>query len=237
VSEHRLVLGGAAALVRRDAELFASYRLRFASQFLMALFSVVFFYYVSRLIRVGDGLSPEAWFGSVIVGVLVLELLSASLTVAPGTLRQELLAGTFERIAVSALGPQVAVAAMAAFPTLLAIAVGLVTVALATLGFGLDLDLPRALLALPAGVLVVIAFLPFNLLVSAALLVVKQAAAPARPAAGGARSRADRAGRPRARRVHGRAAARLRARARRRGPPRPRPRHADGVLTPCRRSA
>lgn len=175
MSDARAMAAGVLAIARRDAELFFSYRLRPASQAVTVLFSVVFFYYVSRLVRVEGTLSPDAWFGTVVVGLVVLELVAASLTVAPAVLRSELVAGTFERMAVSAFGPRAAVLALAAFPTLLALVLGMLSVGLAAALFGLDVDWPGALLAPPAALLVSLAFVPFNLLVAAALLLVKQA--------------------------------------------------------------
>jgi len=178
VAELGATLDAARAIVRRDASLFASYRLRFAAQALAALFSVSLFYYVSKLVRVDPFPTPEAYFGYVIVGLVVLELLTALLATTPTAVRQELVAGTFERMVVSPLGPALGVLSMTFFPAVLALSVGLLTVLLA-MAFGLHVSWPGAALAPAAAVLVTLAFLPLALMVAAAVLVAKQAGSAA----------------------------------------------------------
>jgi ABC-type multidrug transport system permease subunit len=174
----RATIDAARAIVRRDASLFASYRLRFAAQALAALFSVSLFFYVSKLVRVEPFPTPGAYFGYVIVGLVVLELLTALLATTPAAVRQELVAGTFERMVVSPLGPALGVLAMTLFPAVLALSVGLLTITLGV-AFGLDLTWPDAALAPPAAALITLAFLPLALVVAAAVLVAKQAGSAA----------------------------------------------------------
>jgi len=177
MSERRPDLDAGLGVLRRDVQIFVSYRGRVLAQGLAVFFSVVLFYYVSRLVRVAPFESPDAYFGFVVVGIVVLEILTATLSTMPIALRAELLAGTFERLVVSPLGPAAAILAMCAFPALLSLVVGTATVAIAAVGFGLDLRWPEVLLAPAAGALAAVAFLPLSLLVAGAVLVVKQAGA------------------------------------------------------------
>ena len=166
-------LGGAAAIVRRDALLFASYRLRFAAQGLAVLFTTVLFYYVSRLVEV-EPFGPDEYFGFVVAGLVTLELLTATLATTPAAVHAELLAGTFERIAVSPLGPRTAIAAMAVFPAVLSLCTGALTIAVAVVLFGLDVEASAA--AAPfAAVLIAVAFSPLGLVIAALVLLFKQA--------------------------------------------------------------
>ena len=108
------------AVVRRDYQLLMSYRLRFASQVLSTFFAVVLFYYVSRLVSVRQFPSHDAYFAFVVVGLAVMELLTAALLTVPTSLRSELVAGTFERMVVSPFGPLGGIIALSLFPMVLA---------------------------------------------------------------------------------------------------------------------
>ncbi len=169
------LLDGVLAIVRRDAAIYFSYRFRALSQALIALFSLTLFYYVSRLVGVRRFPDPEDYFAFVVVGLVILQALTATLALVPNNLRTELVAGTFERLVVSPLGPAAAVAAMTIFPVVAAFATGAVTLLLATTLFGLSLAGASALLAIPVAVLAILAFLPFALLVAALVLLSKQA--------------------------------------------------------------
>jgi len=171
----RLSLDGVLGVAQRDASIFFSYRLRAVSQALLALFSVTLFYYVSRLVGSGRFASADAYFAYVVVGLVILHSLAATLAVVPTTIRTELVAGTFERLAISPLGPALGICAMTLFPALAAAVTGALTLAFAVIVFGCRLAGLEAFLALPAGVLAIASFLPFALLVAALVLVSKQA--------------------------------------------------------------
>jgi ABC-2 type transport system permease protein len=166
---------GAMAILKRDALLFASYRSRFASQLLSLVFSLTLFYYVSRLVHVGSFLSPDAYFAYVVIGLVVLETMSSTLVIMPLSLRQELVAGTWERLVVSPFGPVASVASMTIFPFLSAVSLGTVTIGLAALLFGTHVQWPTALLAVPVAAITGLAFAPFAFAIAAAVLAVKQA--------------------------------------------------------------
>ena len=168
---------GSAALgiLRRDAAVFVSYRLRFVSQVDSTLFSLLLFYYVSRLVQVDMFPSPDDYFAFATVGVVVFSVLTSTLVAAPATLRQELVAGTFERVLVSPFGGVAGVLSMLIFPFGYAMLHGFVTLLLAVVLFGLPLEWPSALLAAPVALLGVLAFLPFGIVIAAAVVVLKQA--------------------------------------------------------------
>jgi ABC-2 type transport system permease protein len=170
---------GSAALgiLQRDAAVFASYRLRFVAQIAATLFTLLLFYYISRLVRVEMFPSPDDYFAFVAVGLVIFGVLTSTLAVGPAAVRQELVAGTFERLVVSPFGAVASVLAMLLFPFTYAIVQGVVSLLLATLLFGLPLDWPSTALALPVALLGALAFLPFAVLIAAAVVVLKQAMA------------------------------------------------------------
>ena len=162
-------------MVRRDFQLFLSYRLRFASQVFSTVFGVMLFYYLSRLVSVRQFPSHDDYFAFVVVGLAVMELLTATMHTVPANLRSELLSGTFERMVVSPFGPVGGIVALALFPMILSIVMATITIAVAGILFGLPLHWPTVPLAFPAVLLGMLAFLPLALLLASAVLIVKQA--------------------------------------------------------------
>ena len=174
-----VLLAAGGAVVTRDALMFFSYRWRLAAQALAVLFTTVLFFYISRLVNVEPFATPDEYFAFVVVGLVVIELLTASLATMPNALRAELLAGTFERMAVAPMGTRIAVLAMAVFPVLLSLAVGAATLLVAITVFGLDLRWTTAPLAVPALALIALAFAPLTVVIAAAVLLFKQAGSAA----------------------------------------------------------
>jgi ABC-2 type transport system permease protein len=166
---------GARAVVTRDARMFFSYRMRFLGQIVAAFFSVVLFYYISRLVQVSAFRDHDEYFAFAVVGLVTLQVLISSFTSLPGRVRQELLVGTFERLVLSPLGAVAAIAGMAVFPFSLAVFQGIVTIAFAAIVFGMPLIWSTAWLCLPIAVLSLFAFAPFGFVVSGLVLLVKQA--------------------------------------------------------------
>ena len=107
------------------------------TQYVGVLFSLAVFYYISRLVRVGPFPSPGSYFAYAAVGVIILQVLQSTLDM-PAAVRQELVAGTFERMAVSPFGPVASILSLFLFPFASAVVTMLVTLALAALVFGLD---------------------------------------------------------------------------------------------------
>ena len=166
-------------VVRRDFVIYTSYRLRFLSQIAAAVFGTAVFYYVSRLVTGGTFASPDAYFAYCVIGFAVLQVLTAALAVLPLTLRHELVAGTFERALVSPLGAIPVLLAMAVVPFLAALASATITILFAALVFGMPVEWSTAPLALPVSLLGALAFLPFAVVLTGTVFVLKQAGAAA----------------------------------------------------------
>ncbi len=164
------------AVLRRDFLTALSYRVQLVGPLLGAFLSLTIFYYVSRLVRV-EQFDPDGYFAFVVIGILIFQMLQALLGATPVLLRQELVAGTFERIVMSPFGPVGAIAAMMLFPFVLALVTGLMTLLFGVLAFGVELAFPRALLGIPVACLGALAFAPFGILSAAVVLLVKQATA------------------------------------------------------------
>lgn len=171
----RLWLGAMWAIMRRDAILFASYRTQLVSQIVSPLFAIAIFYYISHLLAVRRFHSPGGYFGYVIVGLVIVEILTLSLGIMPMGVRQELVSGTIERFLVSAHGPVNGILGTMLFPLCNAFFSGFMTLFLATVVFGLPLA-ATSFLAVPVALLGVIAFMPFALLLVAVVMAFKQVA-------------------------------------------------------------
>ena len=160
------------AVLKRDFLIYLSYRTRFFSQVTAILVSLALFYYVSRLVKFED-FTPDSYFAFVVAGIAVVEVLTATLQTMPLTLRGELVAGTFERMAVSPLGPVGGIVSMTAFPVCLSIITATVTILVATIVFGMDIEWSTAVLAYPTMALGTLALLPLALMVGALVVVAK----------------------------------------------------------------
>ena len=168
------MIAAALAVCKRDLRIWISYRTRWISAFFAALVSVTLFYYVSRLVNSPVVGSPDDYFGFVVTGTLTLAIVTSTLSSPLSALRAELLTGTFERIVISPFGPVAAIIALTIFPLLLALVVAAVTVAYATVVFGMDLAWPGALMAIPIGALAALSFVPFGVALAAGVLLFKQ---------------------------------------------------------------
>lgn len=172
-------VGGALAVARRDLLLFMSYRSRLVTHVLTVTFTLTLFYYLSRLISVRAFQSPDDYYAFVVVGLVIIQLLTSTLVSTSGALRQELVAGTFERLVLSPLGAVGGTVSLLLFPFLFSLVLGLLMVLLATVIFGLPLQWSTAPLSLPVSLLAFFAFAPFGILLAAVVLAFKQAAAGA----------------------------------------------------------
>jgi ABC-2 type transport system permease protein len=165
----------ALAVVKRDVLVFRSYRLRFVGQTVAGLSSVAVSYYISRLVNVAPFREHDAYFAFAVVGLVIMELLFSTVGALPGRVRQELVAGTFERFVVSPFGATAGVVSMAVFPFVVALASATITITFAALVFGMPLRWETVPLALPVAIVGCLSFAPFALLGSAAVILVKQA--------------------------------------------------------------
>jgi ABC-2 type transport system permease protein len=164
----------AGAICKRDFLIFATYRTRFFTTFFTTAVSLTLFFYVSRLVsspRIG---SPDDYYAFVVVGIVIFTMLTSTLSTPVGTLRAELQAGTFERMVLSAFGPIRSIVSLLLFPVLMAFVTALLSIAYAGAVFGLDLRWSTAAAAIPVGLLGAVAFAPFGLLMTAAVVLFKQ---------------------------------------------------------------
>jgi ABC-2 type transport system permease protein len=164
----------AGAICKRDFLIFASYRARFVTTFVTAAVGVTLFYYISRLVSSPHVGGANRYYAFVVVGLLIFEVLTATLSMPVTTLRAELQAGTFERMALSPFGPVRSIASLLVFPFLLSLASGMLTLTYAGVLFGLDLRWETVPLAVPVALLGAAAFAPFGLLMTAAVVLFKQ---------------------------------------------------------------
>lgn len=172
----RSYLGAAGAVFRRDLTVFLSYRIRFVTTLLSSVFSITLFYYLSRLVRVERFPTPDDYFAFAVVGLIILSVLQSTLAGPPLLVRQELVAGTFERMALTPFGPTWSLLSTLLFPFAFAMAIAVGMLVLAAVLFGLDVSWSTAPLAVPLGALGAFAFMPFGVLLLAAVIVAKQAA-------------------------------------------------------------
>jgi ABC-2 type transport system permease protein len=163
------------AVVKRDLKIMLSYRLRFVAILLSVFFSLTLFYYLSRLVTVGQFRSPDDYYAFAVIGLIILQVVTAVLHTPPTTLRQELVAGTFERIVLSPFGATGGVFAMLVFPFCFTLVIGFVMLLFASLIFGVPVEWPTVPLVVPVAALAALAFAPFGLVLLAVVLVVKQA--------------------------------------------------------------
>jgi len=173
MSEARIAWRAFLAIMWRDLHVYLSYRTRIVSQLLTAVFSLALFYYVARLVHLQGFNSPASYFAFVVVGLALVSVMY-SCFIVPELLRQELVAGTFDRLLLSPFGAVRAVLAMTLFPLLLSFVLAAWTLALGCVMFGLQLHWSTVPLAVPAIVLALLAFLPFGMLFAALTVLVKQ---------------------------------------------------------------
>lgn len=172
----RQYLDAAVGVVRRDTAVFLSYRMRVFSQLATTVFSLTLFYYLSRIISVQAFSSPDAYFGFVVVGLAIIGVLTPAFQNSAASIRQELVAGTFERMVVSPFGALAGVLSLLLFPFLMALVFGTLSIVISVAVFGVQIHWATAPLALPVAVLGALSFVPFGLAIAAATLVFKQAA-------------------------------------------------------------
>lgn len=161
------------AVLKRDLLVYLSYRTRVISQLLTAVFSITLFYYVSKLVHISGFKTPSSYFGFVIVGIALIGVIYSCFSI-PELVRQELIAGTFDRLLLSPFGAVKSVMAMTLFPLVNAFFVASLTLGVGCVLYGLQLHWSTVPLSIPAMGLALLAFLPFGLLFAALTVVIKQ---------------------------------------------------------------
>ena len=172
-----LAASAALAILVRDWHAFRSYRLRAITSILGVVFSLTLFYYISRLVRVEPFGASDSYYAFAVVGLLMLQLVNATLAGAPATFRGEIAGGTFERLLISPFGATGGMLAMQIFPVLNAMFLAATMLVFGDAVFGLDVRWASAALAVPVAALAALAFTPFSLLLLAGVVLVKQASA------------------------------------------------------------
>ncbi len=167
-------LSAATCIVRRDALIRLSYRGSLLSSSIGVIFTLATFYFVSKLVHVPPFYSPAEYFAFAVVGIVVFGLVRSTLIIST-SLRQELVAGTYERLVLSPFGGTAATVSLMIFPILYALAVALIELGVAVALFGLHIRWDTAALALPLAVAGALAFAPLALLFAAVTLAFKQA--------------------------------------------------------------
>jgi ABC-2 type transport system permease protein len=161
------------AVMRRDLHIYLSYRTRLVSQIMTSVFSLTLFYYISRLVHVNGFGSHNAYFGFVVIGISLVGVMYSCFSI-PELVRQELIAGTFDRLLLSPFGAIRSVLAMALFPMMYSFLLATITLGLGCVLFGLQLHWSTVPLSIPVIVLALLAFMPFGVLFAALTVVFKQ---------------------------------------------------------------
>jgi ABC-2 type transport system permease protein len=120
--------------------------------------------------------SPDDYFAFVVVGLFVMQTLTVTLVFLPQLIRQELVAGTFERTLISPFGAIRSIVSMTLFPIFDAFVIGCAMIVLAVAIFDMPLSWDTAPLALPLVFAGALTLLPFALIIGASVVAFKQGA-------------------------------------------------------------
>lgn len=163
------------AVVRRDVLIAWSYRLHFAAGILNGFVSLAMFYFISGLVRVDPFATSAEYFAFAAVGIMIFTVINATIQIPQLSLRQELVAGTFEKLLLAPWGSVAAFVSLLVYPALYALftVVGLVCIG-ATV-FDLQLQWSTVPLAGPVALLSLFAFAPFGVLLLASVILIKRA--------------------------------------------------------------
>jgi ABC-type polysaccharide/polyol phosphate export permease len=163
----------AMGILARDWTVFKSYRMQFVGQIVSVFLGLALFYFLSHLVSVTKFGSQSKYFAYVVLGMIMIEVLQSTMTVATG-LQSELVAGTFERVLLSPFGAVAAVLSMMIFPFFGACISALITLLIAVLLFGLQIHWTTAPEAIPIALLGTGAFTAFGLLFACSAVIFKQ---------------------------------------------------------------
>jgi len=154
-----------------------TYRLSFAMDLSFGVLNLAIYYFISKTLRPAPGQDlggAPSYFAYAAVGVIILQVLQATLDV-PGSVRQELVAGTFERMAASPFGPVASILSLFLFPIASAVLAMLVTLILTAVVFGVDPTWSTVPLAVPVAIVGALALGAIALLFVAMIVRFKQA--------------------------------------------------------------
>lgn len=166
-------LGRALALMRRDLNIALSLKLPFAFEFVGAVFVVVEFYYLSRIVpettQTGD------YLGFVTAGLVVTTLLISGAATMAGNVRQEQVQGTLEVTLSSGIAPRAFMLGTAGYPVMVG-AVRAFVYALVAFLVGARVPGANWGVAIAALIAGTIAFVGVGLVAVSLVIVIRQAA-------------------------------------------------------------
>jgi ABC-2 type transport system permease protein len=162
------------AVVRRDLLLAWSYRTQFVTGVFSGFMSLAVFYYVSRLVRIEE-FSPDEYFAFVAIGIMIFSVITATVNLPQAALRQELVAGTFERMLLAPRGAIPAIVSLLVYPALYAMVTFVALIFLGAAVFGLELQWSTVPLSIPVAILSLVAFAPLGTLLLASIMLMKKA--------------------------------------------------------------
>lgn len=164
--------GAVLATMKRDASIFFSYRFRIVGQILAMFLTLTIFYYIGKLVR-PDAVGPRGqYFAFVVVGIVTAGVLTSALSTSQ-IVRMELVAGNFERVLISPLGPVGGVISVAAFPICYSTVFSGAMLGLAVLVFGVPLHVTGIGPAMGVAVLGALCLACIGLLFAAGVLAFK----------------------------------------------------------------
>lgn len=159
------------ATFRRDVAVYFSYRLRWVSQVAGMFLTLTIFFYVSKLVR-ADAIARGDYYAFVVVGIVTMGVVNAALTLSR-LVQQELIAGNFERILISPLGPIGGAVSLAVFPIVYATVFAGLMLTIAALVFGIPIHAGGIPLAMIVASLAGVAFASIGLVFVGGLLAYK----------------------------------------------------------------
>lgn len=159
---------------RKDLRVALTYRLSFVLGIVAAFYGLLSFYFVTRVI--GDSPTvgtPEEYFRFIVVGVVVSNILRASVATAAANARRDQLEGTLEILATQPVSPVALALGWSALPVAQAVLDGILTAAIAIpLGFtGFS---PNWISTLAVLAVAIVAFLAIGFLGAALVLAIQQ---------------------------------------------------------------
>jgi ABC-2 type transport system permease protein len=164
----------ALGLMKRDWLTFSSYRTQLFSMIFGILTSLTLYYFLSKLVNVASFPTHNDYFAFVVVGMVIISVLQSTMGIA-ASLRNELVAGTFERLVLSPFGAIAAMLSMMVFPFVMAMLSSVLMLAMATLVFGVHLRWSTAALGAPVALLGTGVFTAFGMFMAALTIVFKRA--------------------------------------------------------------
>lgn len=163
-------------LALKDLRVALTYRLSFALGIVATFYALLTLFFITRVVGHGGQVgTPEEYFRFIVIGVVISNILRASVTTAATNARREQLEGTLEILATQPVSLFALALGWSALPVIEAVLDGLITAVIAIpLGFtGLSPDWLSVTIVLLASVLV---FLAIGFLGAALVVAIQQGA-------------------------------------------------------------